>query len=89
VFVYTISNFCNGYTHNLGSTWELGSGFATSFYLSASPVKNKLKVQSNFIELLLIVIVFDKIPAMPTFLGTYRCTPLEPIHLLQRLLTML
>jgi len=89
VFVYTISNFCNGYTHNLGSTWELGSGFATSFYLSASPVKNKLKVQSNFIELLLIVITFDKIPAIATFLGAYICTPLEPIHLLQRLLTML
>jgi hypothetical protein len=40
--IYTISNFCCGYTHSLGSTWELGSGFATSFYLSASPVKNKL-----------------------------------------------
>ncbi|MEH2433356.1 MAG: hypothetical protein V7K25_03735 [Nostoc sp.] len=64
MFVYTISNFCNGYTHDLGSTWELGSGFATSFYLSASLVKNKLKVQSNFIELLLIVIPFTKIPAI-------------------------
>jgi hypothetical protein len=47
VFVYTISNFSSGYTHDLGSTWELGSGFATSFYLSSDPVKNKLKVKSN------------------------------------------
>ncbi|BBD68359.1 hypothetical protein NIES4072_43280 [Nostoc commune NIES-4072] len=67
MFVYTISNFCNGYTHDLGSTWELGSGFATSFYLFSSPVKNKLKVQNNFVELLLIVIPFDKIPAISTF----------------------
>ncbi len=59
------------------------------FIYSGSPVKNKLKVQSNFVELLLIVILFDKIPAIATFLGAYSCTPLEPIHLLQRLLTML
>jgi hypothetical protein len=55
VFVYTISNFCSRYTHDLGSTWELGSGFATSFYLSSSLVKNKLKVKNNFAELLSFV----------------------------------
>ncbi|OYD94681.1 hypothetical protein CDG76_14895 [Nostoc sp. 'Peltigera membranacea cyanobiont' 210A] len=55
MFVYTISIFCNRYTHNLGSTWELGSGFATSFYLSISPVKNRLKVKSNFVELLTFI----------------------------------
>jgi hypothetical protein len=50
VFIYTISNFCSGYTHILGSTWELGSGFATSFYLFGSPRKNKLKVKSNLLN---------------------------------------
>jgi hypothetical protein len=55
VFVYTISIFCSRYTHDLGSTWELGSGFATSFYLSGDPVKNKLKVKSNFVQLLTFI----------------------------------
>ncbi|QFS46498.1 hypothetical protein GXM_03979 [Nostoc sphaeroides CCNUC1] len=55
MFVYTILKFCSGYTHNLGSTWELGSGFATSFYLFGSAVKNKLKVKSNFFELLTFI----------------------------------
>lgn len=59
------------------------------FIYSCSPVKNKLKVKTNLVELLLIVIQFDEIPDIPTFLGTYRYTPLEPIHLLQKLLTML
>ena len=62
MFVYTISNFCNGYTHNLGSTWELGSGFATSFYLSGSPVKNKLKVKSNFVKLLTFINCYTILP---------------------------
>ncbi len=55
MFVYTISNFCSRYTHDLGSTWELGSGFATSFYLYRSPVKNKLKVKSNLVKLLTFI----------------------------------
>jgi hypothetical protein len=53
------------------------------FIYSGSPVKNKLKVKTNLVELLLIVIPFGKITATPTFLGTYSCTPLKPIHLLQ------
>lgn len=50
MFVYTISNFCSRYTDDLGSTWELGSGFATSFYLSGSLVK-----KSNFVKLLIFI----------------------------------
>ncbi len=55
VFVYTISIFCSRYTHDLGSTWELGSGFATSFYLYRSPRKSKLKVKSILFQLLTFI----------------------------------
>ncbi len=81
MLVYTISSFCSRYTHNLGSTWELGSGFATSFYLFSSPVKNQLKVKNNFIEPLnFIVILFYKIPAKHTLVRAYICTPLQTIN---------
>lgn len=55
MFIYTISIFCSRYTHDLGSTWELGSGFATSFYLYRSPAKNKLKVKTNLFQLLTFI----------------------------------
>lgn len=78
MLVYTISIFCSRYTHNLGSTWELGSGFATSFYLFGSPVKNQLKVKIHFIQPLnFIVISFYKIPAKYPLVRAYICTPLQ------------